>query len=382
MTDKNHALLSASASHKWLNCTPSAKLEEMYEEVESDYAKEGTLAHELAELKLKKDYKKLSTRTYNASLKKLKEDPMYNEEMDNYTDYYKTIIDELMMSSNEETFLEIEKMIDYGNWAKEGFGTADCLLIYKDVLHIVDLKYGKGVPVSAEKNPQLMLYALGALDTYGLIYPLDVVQLTIVQPRLDNISSYTISVEDLKKWGNEIVKPQAGLAFEGSGEFKQGEWCRFCKAKGDCRERAVVNLESISKAKKPVLNNAEISCALTLTTDVVDWIKDLKETALKKILAGEEIPGYKAVEGKSNRTITDIDALFKVLIDDGTEEALLYERKPLTLTALEKLVGKTKFNELAKNYIDKPKGAPTLAKEMDKREKYVNGSTAAEDFKI
>lgn len=383
MADKQHALLSASGAHRWLNCTPSARLEENFENKQTVYTQEGTLAHELAELKLRKNYETMSTRKFNSELKKIKENELYKPEMDNHTDTYADYIKQIMYTSKAPCIF-IEYKTDYSKYAKEGFGTTDCVIIEGNTLHVIDFKYGQGVAVSAENNPQMMLYALGIYEANSIIYDIKNVVLTIIQPRLDSISEWNISIEDLIKWGNEVVVPKAEDAFAGIGDFIPGEYCRFCKAKGECRARAEANLQAIEIRKtvgKNLLANDEIGVILKQCLDVEDWLKDLRETALNKILNGEKIEGWKAVEGRSNRTITDVDKAFEILEDEGFDEAVLYERKPISLTELEKLVGKKKFTDLVGEYIEKPKGKPALVESTDKRPDFESRTTAEEDFK-
>ncbi len=395
--DKDHALLSASGSHKWLVCSPSARLEEGFENKTSSYMAEGTLAHAIAELKVKNYFlDPMGKRKFNSEMKKLQKSEFYNEEMQGYTDTYLDYLKELALKSNIKPSVAVEVKIDYSKYAKEGFGTADCIMAMGNELHIIDFKYGKGVPVSAEDNPQLKLYALGALEKYKIIYPIMHIVLHIVQPRLDNISNYTLLRAELEQWGNDIVIPAANKAYMGLGEFTPGEHCRFCKAKGCCSARAEKNLRAIEDFKpidygpkkqhtelesvaKGILDNSEIGIILSQIEDVDSWVKDLKSYALEAILQGADIKGWKAVEGKSNRAITDVDKAFEVIKDYGVDEALLYERKPLTITALEKLLTKKTFNDLIGDYIEKPKGAPTLAPVSDKRESY-KLSSAKEDF--
>lgn len=236
-------------------------------------------------------------------------------------------------------------------------------MIYQDTLAVVDFKYGKGVTVSAENNPQMMLYALGAFETFRYIYNIQNVKMTIVQPRINNISEYEMSIEELLKWGNEVVKPQAQKAFAGEGEFVEGEHCRFCRAKGVCRFRTEKNLKKYEEARSTaILSNTELGQVLSKVEGVPEWIKDLEAEALKQILEGNSVEGWKAVEGKSNRKITDTDKLFDILEEAGFDKALLYEKKPLTLTALEKLVTKKKFEELSKGLIEKPKRSTNTCK--------------------
>lgn len=237
-------------------------------------------------------------------------------------------------------------------------------MIRENELTIVDFKYGKGVQVSAENNPQMMLYALGAFEAFRYIYPITNVKMAIVQPRIDNISEYEMNIEELLKWGNEVVKPQAQKAFAGEGEFTEGEHCRFCRARGACSFRTEENLKKVEIAKNTaILTNTELGQVLMGVEGVPEWIKDLEAEALRQILDGNSVEGWKAVEGKSNRKITDVDKLFDILkTEGGIEEALLYEKKPLGLTALEKLVTKKKFEELSVGLVKKPKRSTNACK--------------------
>lgn len=397
MAAEEHAILSASGAHKWLVCPPSVRLEQQFENKTSEYMAEGTLAHAICELKARNYFlEPMTKRKFNSEMKKLKADENYKDEMEGYTEVYLDYLKEVAMRSGVMPTVAIEMKVDYSKYAKDGFGTADCLILVQKDLYVFDFKYGKGVPVSSEENPQLKLYALGALEVYKWIYPIETIHLCIVQPRLDNISEYVLSRESLEKWGNEVVMPAAEKAYLGLGEYMPGEHCRFCKAKGACSARADKNLKaiedfkpldynknqkntSLDKVAKGILTINEVGTILSQITDVESWVKDLKSYALDCILKGEKINGWKVVAGRSNRVITDIDKAFKVLVDNGTEEALLYERKPLTLTELEKLLGKKEFEKLLSDFIEKPKGAPTLAPENDKRENY-KLSSAKEDF--
>lgn len=397
MAAEEHAILSASGAHKWLVCPPSVRLEQQFENKTSEYMAEGTLAHAICELKARNYFlEPMTKRKFNSEMKKLKADENYKDEMEGYTEVYLDYLKEVAMRSGVMPTVAIEMKVDYSKYAKDGFGTADCLILVQKDLYVFDFKYGKGVPVSSEENPQLKLYALGALEKYRMIYPIETIHLCIVQPRLDNISEYVLSRESLEKWGNEVVMPAAEKAYLGLGEYMPGEHCRFCKAKGACSARADKNLKaiedfkpldynknqkntSLDKVAKGILTINEVGTILSQITDVESWVKDLKSYALDCILKGEKINGWKVVAGRSNRVITDIDKAFKVLVDNGTEEALLYERKPLTLTELEKLLGKKEFEKLLSDFIEKPKGAPTLAPENDKRENY-KLSSAKEDF--
>lgn len=384
MSDTEHAVLSASSAHKWLVCTPSVRLEEQFENVTSEYMKEGTLAHEIAEFQVRSYFlEPITQKAKKEELEKFKTKELYSDEMITHTEFYLEYIKQQAMQTNTKPFITVEKKVDYSHIAKEGFGTADCIMITGNTLHIIDFKYGKGVKVEAERNPQMMLYALGAIKEYSIFYNIENVKMSIVQPRLDSISEWECTVQELNNWAETEVKPQAQKAYMGLGEFIPGEHCKFCKAKKECKARAekfIPIIEKVKKANANLLSNEAIGEILKDCIGLEDFIKDIKSCALDKILNDEEIPGWKAVEGKSNRTITDIDAAFEILTQNGYEKDILYERKPLGLTALEKVVGKKKLTETIGNYIQKPKGAPTLAPENDKREKYNLRSSAVEDF--
>lgn len=376
MSDTKHALLSASASHRWLVCTPSARLEETLPEEESDYAKEGSLAHEIAELKLRKYcIEPMGARTYNSRLKKLQKKPFYQEEMLKHTDTYLDYIKGIVLSFNSNPYVAAEKKLNYSAYAPEGFGTGDCIVIAGNILHIFDFKYGKGVPVSAYENPQMKLYALGAYVEYGFLYPITTVKMAIIQPRLDSISEYEISIQELLKWG-ESIKPIAQKAFKGEGEFVPGEHCTFCRAKAQCRARAehYSELEGFNYMKPPLISNEEVGNILVKAEKLAAWVKHLEAYALAELLKGNDIKGWKAVHGRATRQFKDMVAAFNILKTNGTDETMLYERKPLTLTEVEKLVGKSKFKELLSEFVDTTPGKPTLALLDDKREPIKNMS--------
>lgn len=382
--EREHALLSASSASKWLVCTPSARLEEQFENKTSEYMAEGTLAHEIAEFRVKSYFLDPITKTtYTRRLNKFKKVEHFNNDMLEATDIYLEYIKNIAMQTSQKPFIAVEVKIDYSEWVPEGFGTSDCILISNNTLHVVDYKHGKGVSVSSENNPQMQLYALGAYNKYKLFYQIENVVMHIVQPRIDNVSSFELALEDLLNWAETVIKPQAQKAFAGIGDFVQGEHCRFCRAKGACEFRAKENMKVVEEIQNTTgtLSTGQISEMLTKTEGVELWIKDLKTYALEELLKGVEIPGWKAVEGKSNRKIVDVDKAFDILEANGYDKTILYEKNPLGLTALEKLVGKKKLADAIGDYIEKPKGSPSLAKESDKREKYSTKTTAIEDFK-
>ncbi|GAB4272112.1 DUF2800 domain-containing protein [Thermincola ferriacetica] len=379
--ERKHAILSASSAHRWLVCAPSARLEETFPEITSQYAEEGRLAHSIAELKLRKCFiEPMSQRAFANRLKKFKEHDLYQEEMLRHTDTYMEYIQGIVHGFSSPPYVAIEKKLDFSKYVPEGFGTGDCIIISGSTLWVVDFKYGKGVPVSAENNPQMMLYALGAYEAYNFLYPIKTVKMAIVQPRLDSISEWEISINDLLAWG-QIIKPVAEIAWAGEGEFVSGEHCKFCRARSLCRARTEFNisLEEYQMKKPPLLSNEEVGKILAKARDLVAWVKDLEEYALAECLAGNEIPGWKAVEGRSVRQFTDWEKAFQVLIANGIDEAMLYERKPITLAATEKLLGKKQFEQLVGEFVERPPGKPTLVPADDKREPIMRPS-AKNDF--
>ena len=360
-----HATLSASSSHRWLNCPPSARLCEAYEDKGSDYAAEGTEAHALCEYQLKQ------------SLGIPAENPIenlswYDEEMEDCAAGYAAYVMELLESARQtcaDPVVLIEQRVDFSRWVKDGFGTADCILIADGVLNIVDYKHGKGVRVSAEKNPQMMLYALGSLEIFDGIYDIESVRMTIYQPRLSNISVSEMSKTALLEWADTELTQKAQLAYEGKGEFHSGEWCRFCKAKAECRERAKANLElaKYEFAKPPLLEDEEIADILGKVDALTAWADDVKEYALQQAVGGKKWTGWKLVEGRSNRRYTNEDRVAAAVENAGFDP---YERNVLGITAMQKLLGKTRFEKLLSPYIEKPQGKPTLVPESDKRPAY------------
>lgn len=369
-----HALLSASGSSRWLACTPSARLEEQFENKTSEYAEEGTLAHELGELKLRKELEGISTRSFNSKVKKIQEHKLYSADMPDYVDIYVETCLERVSEAKAKTpdaLFKIEQRLDFSEWVPEGFGTGDFVIIADGTMEVCDLKYGKGVPVSAENNKQMMLYALGAISEFSFLYDIEKVRMTIIQPRLDNISTFEVTVDDLLKWAEEYVRPRAELAIKGEGEFCAGDHCRFCRAKSVCKARADKNLE-LAKYDFQVpntLDNNDIAYILSKVDELVNWASDVKEYALEQALNGEEFDGFKVVEGRSNRKYTDVEVIATTLEENGYKD-IFKPKELLTLTNMEKLVGKKKLTELIGDYIEKPVGKPTLVPITDKREAY------------
>lgn len=382
---EKHALLSASGAHKWLHCPPSARLEATLPESTSGYAEEGRLAHAIGELKLRKHFTPMGPRTYSKQLKALQADARYDPEMDECTDKYLEFVQEKAHAFSCMPHVAVEVRLDFSDVVPEGFGTGDCIIIGGNTLYVIDYKHGKGVPVSAEENPQMMLYALGALRKYAMLYHIDEVRMAIVQPRLGEASEWALPAGELGERANQI-RPTALQAFDGKGDFAAGDWCRFCRAKATCRARgeqhgAVVSaLEAFGMSKPPLITNEELGDILRRAAPIAAWVADLQDCALAALLRGEPVPGWKAVEGRSNRKFSDVEAAFSALVKAGYDEAMLYERNPITLTAVEKLTGKPKFCELLSDYVIKPQGKPTLANDTDKREPYKLTLTAEEAF--
>lgn len=368
-SERMHAVLSASGAEKWLNCPPSARLEESYTDTSSPYAKEGTLAHELAEFKARNYFiETLPKRTSTSKLNKFKKDELYQNEMDEYTESYLEYIKEVAMKYPSKPYIALEKKIDFSKYVPDGYGTCDCILIHGNDMHIIDFKYGKGVPVSAENNSQLMLYALGALEAYSMLYQIDTVHLSIFQPRIDNISCFEISAANLLSWAVGEVEPKAKLAYDGIGDFKAGEHCRFCKAQAQCRAKAESIISVFPVKEDPaLLTDDEIGLILAKAKELVSWSNAVEDYALNAILSGKEIQGWKAVEGRSVRVFSDADKAFEKIVESGTPEEMLYERKPLSLSQIEKLLGKKEFESIVSSFVIKPQGKPTLAPSDDKR---------------
>lgn len=377
-----HALLSASSSKKWLNCPPSARLEEQFPDTETVYTREGTLAHSIAELKVRKYFiEPMPSKAFNSSLKKLQKNELYDPEMLTHTDTYLEYIQNIAYGCSSKPFAAVEKRLDYSHIVPDGFGTGDCILISGDTLHIIDFKYGKGVPVYAENNTQMLLYAIGALNAYGFLYDIKNIVMSIVQPRLDNISEHTISVSELNEWA-ESIKPAAKLAFKGEGEFKDGEWCKFCRAKAICRKRSenVTALEAFGSKLPPLLSDEEVGTLIERVRRLKKWADDIEDYALSAVLDGKEIPGWKAVEGRRCRAFTSTEKAFETLIKNGYDESMLYERKPLSLTGIEKLLGKKAFSGILSEYITMSPGKLTLVPVDDKRQAFTNKISAKEVF--
>ncbi len=383
--ERTHALLSASGAHRWLACPPSALLEEKFPDTSSDAAAEGTLAHELAELKAGQCFLpvKLTKARYANKLEELMMNEHWNAEMMGYTDEYIDYLKAAAMRFAFKPSVAIERRLDLSAYIPGGFGTTDCILIGGDTLHVIDFKYGKGVPVDAKENPQMMLYALGAYEAYRCLYSIKRVLLSIVQPRIpDGTSEWELSIERLLEFG-AYASGRAALAIKGEGEFSPSkETCRFCRAKTQCRARAEENVRlafGVGK-KPPLITREEAGRYLEQGTDIASWLTDLKDWALAECLAGREVPGWKAVEGRSVRKWTDAELAFQRLKENGIREEILYVRNPLTLAQVEATIGKKDFAAYVGDLVKKAPGSPALVPASDKRQAITNRVTADEAF--
>lgn len=357
-----HAILSASASSRWLHCTPSARLERKFPDASSPYALEGSRAHERAEYFLNRF---LKTGDSNVLIR---EDVEMNDAVQAYVNICVEKINEARAASPDAQ-IKVEQRLDFSRWVPEGFGTGDTVMVSDKYFEIVDLKYGKGVPVSAINNSQMRLYALGMYEAFGYLYGADEVRMTIVQPRLDSVSTETISVDDLLTWGEE-VKKKAKIAFAGKGDFCAGNHCRFCKARNTCRAHAEYELKNVKEDLQTAeLEDFEISDILLRAKNIKTWLDGLESYALGKALDGYDWPGMKLVEGRSNRKITDDVIAANNLMNAGFGAEEIYKPQALrSITDLEKLCGKKMFSELMSGVIEKPPGKPTLVSADDKRQ--------------
>ncbi|EHZ5950839.1 DUF2800 domain-containing protein [Listeria monocytogenes] len=383
-----HAKLSASGSSRWLNCTPSIALEAKFPEQKNGgvFAQEGTLAHSFAELLLQKFNDEVTKAGYARKLNRLKKNSLYDASMIDHVEVYTTIVIEKFQeahAADKNAVLSIEQQLDYSEYARGGFGTGDAVIVGNGVVEIIDLKYGKGVPVSAKENSQLMLYGLGAYNAFELDYDLHTVRMTIVQPRLDDVTEFEMEVSDLLDWAENVVKPAALLADAGKGELNPGTWCKFCRARSICKARAEANLALTSyDFKDPrLLQPDEIAKVLGQVAELKSWVEDVKSFALKEAESGGiEFPGWKLVEGRSNRRYVDAEMVQAMLELEGYSEEELLSKKLISLTDMEKLVGKKQVSAILGDLIEKPAGKPTLVVETDKRQAIKLKSDAADDF--
>ena len=366
--EREHTLLSASSAHRWLACPPSAVAAEAYPDQDTEFTREGTLAHEVAEIRASGD--QLCHTLFEEGV---------TQEMVECADGYRDYILELMKS--DDAVILLEQRVDFSPWVPDGFGTCDCIIIQDDLLTIIDYKYGVGVPVSAENNPQMKLYALGALNDYGIAYDVNRVEMHIYQPRLNNISSCSLMVEDLLEWAEKEVKPTAAKAAKGKGNYCAGAHCKFCPHAGRCRQLTKTCTEYVEthslRVAVPVLAPHEVAEVLQMEPLISLWLKRVKQQALDTLLEGGEVPGYKVVEGKlGNRKWTDELQVAEKLYNAGYEPEQITETKLLSPAAMDKAIGKKKAADLLSGFIDRAPGAPTIAPTSDKRPEF----NRADDF--
>ncbi len=371
----DHAKLSASASHRWMECTPSAELEATFPESNSVYADEGSAAHALSEYKLKRFLK------INAGKKPVSE--YDSQELEDYTDIYVSFACERIAevrARTKDAVVLIEQKIDFSKFVPDGFGTADLVIVADGNMEVCDLKYGRGVPVFADHNPQMQLYALGAYELFEGLYDIQNVRMSIFQPRIDNVSTFEMTVDELMDWAEQKLIPKAVMASKGEGEFKPGEHCRFCRAKATCRARAQMNLElaKYDFTDPELLLDEEMGEILSKAEQLQSWASDVWEYAQTEAIAGrKKWPGFKVVEGRSNRKYGNEEKAAEILLAHGYTEKQIYNRKLLGIGEMEKLTGKKRFEELLKEFIAKPAGKPALVPESDKRKAW---NPAAADF--
>lgn len=370
----SHAILSASGAHRWLNCTPSARLEQEFDNIGSDAAREGTAAHALCEHKLKKALKMRSKRPVS---------DYDSDEMEEHTDAY---VDFVMEQYEEEKqyckdpIVLIEQKLDLSAYVPEGFGTVDCLIIGDGRMNIIDFKYGMGILVDARENPQMKLYALGALHVYDSLYDIQEVSLSIFQPRRENVSTWTIPAAELKAWAEDELKPRARQAFDGDGEYLPGEWCTFCRAAVRCRARAEEKLKLAQSEFRlpPLLTDAEIEEILAVLPDLTKWANEITAYAADAAINhGKQWNGFKVVEGRSVRKYRDEEQVARAAVEHGYKD--IYRKSLITLTEMQKLMGKAKFEKILGGLIYKPPGKPTLVPSSDKRPA-MNVSDAKNEF--
>lgn len=376
-----HALLSPSAAHRWMNCTAAPLLERDVEDKSSTFAEEGTLAHAYCAKKLK-EFLGLSVDEEKAEIAQLDEQ-YHSGEMDEYTDTYKTIVLEKFNAARAKTKdaqLLVEVKLDFSHYVPDAFGTSDAIIIADGVMEVIDFKYGKGVKVSAVENPQMMIYALGAWDLFNFEYDIRKVRMTIVQPRIDNLSEFELDAADLINWAVDELQPKANEAYAG-GKQKPGNWCQFCKVKANCKALSSMCIEAQQANPDPRKISKEVmeSTILPLLSTFKTWLTGVEEYSLEQALSGVQYQGFKIVEGRSIRKITNPTAVMELLDKEGfAKEAYIKPTELRSITDLEKLIGKKRFGAICAEYINKPQGKPTLVPESDKRPAF---NQAADDFK-
>lgn len=383
-----HALLSPSGASRWMACTPSARFEENFQDSSSSFAEEGTLAHTLGELLINLALKRITKPAYKKALAKIEESEYYNESMFEYCSDYATFVMEKYnesLAKTKDAQIFLEEKLDLTDYIPNGFGTGDVVIVADGLMRTIDLKYGKGVPVEVVKNKQQMLYALGALKRFDFLYGVDSIEMSIFQPRIGNVASWSISVRDLEDWANLELRPKAKLAHSGEGDFVPGSHCGFCKGKATCKALADYNMELAKhEFKSPnTLSDEAVSDIMTRTKLFVNWIDAVNDYALDQAINhGKKWPGYKVVEGRSNRKYADEEAILQALNNTKGLEAKDYLTAPklFTITNLEKSLGKDEFNEIVGKFVIKPQGKPVLVVAEDKRPELNSADAAVQDF--
>ncbi len=382
----SHAILSPSGASRWLACTPSARFEENFSESKSSFAAEGTLAHSLGELLIREKLGQLKKAAFKKALAEIQSNELYDDSMLDYCEDYAVFVMERFAEAQSHTSdaaIFLEKKLDMSDYVPEGFGTGDAVIVADGTMETIDLKYGKGVAVAVTENKQQMLYALGALKDFAFIYNISHVRMTIYQPRISNIESWEMSVDDLMNWAENELKPKAQMAFNGEGEFAPGSHCQFCRGKAKCKALADKNLELAAYEFRDsnILSDEEVSDILTRMDLFINWINAVEEHALNEAINnGKKWPGYKVVEGRSNRKYSDSDQVATTLLKAGFAEEIIYTKKLLSITNMEKEIGKKPFGELIGPFLIKPPGKPTLVPESDKRPAYHSAEAAKVDF--
>lgn len=386
MPDK-HAALGPSKADQWINCPPSVMLEADFPDRQTEEASEGTLAHKLAEEIMRYNNHEMNKATFNRRFNKLKADPLFNRAMLEYVEGYAAFVWEQVneiKGTCPDPLVLFEQELHFEEYVPGGFGTGDVVIIADDTAHVIDFKYGKGVGVVAKGNPQLRLYALGALLEYADLYDIRQVRMTIVQPRLDNITSDTMTAEEIFSWAEEVAKPAAALAAEGRGTQKAGDHCRWCRAKAACRAQRDLQMEAAKyDFEEPgLLDETEIADVLSRIDGLVKWAGQVKDYALQQALDNQaRYPGFKLVEGRSNRRYTDQEKIAFILGREGYDAELIYKPQELIgITDMEKLLGKKQFTGLLGDYVEKPEGKPVLVPETDKRPELNTAAKAAAEF--
>lgn len=384
-----HALLSPSAAKQWITCTPSVRLGQSFADRDSVEAQEGTLAHSLSDLFIKRKLRWIKEVDYKREIKEIERHELYSESMLDYCEEYTIYVLEKYhnaLKRNKDAKLYLEERVDLSDYAQESFGTADRTILADEIMDVIDLKFGKGVPVSAFENEQAMMYALGMYIRYHFLFTIRVIRITIYQPRINNINTFEITPEKLLWWAENVLRPAAVKAFAGEGEFKAGDHCKFCRAHNRCRAHAEYYMDGAiqafadDNAAPALLSFNDIANILEKVDGLTSYARSIKDFAVDYLKGGGKIDGYKIVEGRSNRKFTDKQKVANVLKSHGFALKDIYDVKLLPLTKLQLLTGKSDFDAWLNELLVKPYGKPTLAKEADKRPVYDRSKEAADIF--